>query len=97
MQPSPCTETGQTVPFVFESFDLSMKPRKVELLQMQEQGCVLLPPRPMHGDRSTFGGNFGRGSLSDIEKFRAKLPRELVVQRERGEEKFLVRRRFDLV
>lgn len=76
-------ETGQTVPFVFESFDLSMKPRKVELLQMQEQGCVLLPPRPMHGDRSTFGGNFGRGSLSDIEKFRAKLPRELVVQRER--------------
>lgn len=76
---------------------VSMKPRKVELLQMQEQGCVLLPLRPMHGGRSIFGGNFGRGSLSDIEKFRAKLPRELVIQRERGEEKFLVRRRFDLV
>lgn len=46
----------------------------------------------MHG-RSTIGGNFGRGSWSDIGKFRSKLPRELIVGR-RGEEGEEDRRSF---
>lgn len=80
-------ETGQTVPFESGLSILRWSnDASIELLQMQDQGCVLLPSRPMQRAKiSTFAGNFGRGVCRILRSFaRAKLPQELIVEEVRS-------------